>query len=71
MSAMVWVGAVLMLAGVVWLVVCIVTVRRIQRGQLTEADRTRQMQRVIVWNYGALSLAGFGAIVLIVGGLLS
>lgn len=71
MAALVWIGAAMMLAGVILLGLCIATVRRVQRADMAEGERTRRMHQVVIWNYAALALAGLGAMVLVVGGLLS
>ena len=70
MTILIWVGAALMLAGVAVLAVCIVTAARLRGADDGKATEAR-MRQLIVWNYAALALAGFGVVVLVTGGLLT
>lgn len=65
MQALVWVGAVMTLAGLAGILWCIVTVRRAKAQGLDEAALRAVLQKVVAVNLGAfgLSALGLGAVV--------
>ncbi len=65
MQAMVWTGVALTLSGLAGLVWCIVLAMRAKRAGGSEAEVRARLQRVVVWNLGAMGLSalGLGAVV--------
>lgn len=70
MQALVWIGTAITLAGLAALVWCILAVIRARRAGLPEADLRNRLQRVVVWNLGALFLSVIGLMLVVVGVLL-
>jgi hypothetical protein len=71
MAALIWGGATLTMIGVAGLILCVVMAMRAKRERLTGPAMQARLQRVVVWNLGALALSGLGLMLVIVGVILS
>jgi hypothetical protein len=69
MQALIWVGAVLTLAGVTALGYCIWRTVRARKAGLTDAALRAELQRVVAINMGALGVSALG-LALVVSGIL-
>ncbi|MDK3017582.1 hypothetical protein [Pseudodonghicola flavimaris] len=67
---MIWVGAVLSLAGLLGLVWCIVRVLRAKRAKLPDEDLRKVLQSIVPINLGALLMSVFGLILVAMGAYL-
>ena len=67
MSWLIWGGAGVTLLGLAGLVACIVAVSRARRARLEDAALRAKLQRVIVWNFGALLLSALGLMMVVIG----
>lgn len=67
---LIWAGAALTLAGVVGLMACVVWVVRLRRSGATDEAMRRGMQRVVLYNMGALFASTIGLMMVILGILL-
>jgi hypothetical protein len=71
MTMMIWAGAILALIGVIGLIYCIVLALRAKREGLSGAAMQARLQRVVVWNMGALAISGLGLMLVVVGVILA
>lgn len=71
MDWMIWLGAMVTLAGLAGLVWCIVTVTRARRAGLSDAALKARLQKVVALNLGALFLSVIGLMMVVVGILLA
>ena len=67
MQSLVWIGTALTLAGVGLLLACVVMAVRAKRAGLEDEALKARLQKVVVWNLGALALSGLGLMVVIAG----
>lgn len=67
MELLVWIGAVITLAGVGLLIACIVMAMRARNAGLDDDALKARLQKVVVWNLAALALSGIGLMAVIVG----
>lgn len=70
MEWLVYLGAVLALAGLAGLGACIWRVLRARRAQLPDAEMRALLQRVVAVNLGALMLSALGLMAIVIGLLL-
>jgi uncharacterized membrane protein len=70
MQAMIWIGAVLTLAGVAGLGYCILRTVRARRAGLADEAMRAELQRVVAINMGALGLSALGLALVVTGILL-
>ncbi|MXX90622.1 MAG: hypothetical protein F4213_05885 [Boseongicola sp. SB0677_bin_26] len=70
MDNLVWMGALVTLAGVAVLAWCIVAVQRARRQALDEAALKARLQKAVAMNTGALALSAVGLMIVVVGILL-
>lgn len=71
MEMVIWGGAVLTLLGVAGLIWCIVLAVRAKRSGLPDDQVKLALQRVVVWNLGALALSGLGLMAVVFGVILA
>ncbi len=70
MEALVWIGAVLALAGVAGLVWCILLALRARRSGMPDDAMRAALQRVVVLNMAALAISALGLMCVVAGILL-
>ncbi len=70
MEALVWIGAVLALAGVAGLVWCILLALRARRSGMADDAMRAALQRVVVLNMAALAISALGLMCVVAGILL-
>lgn len=71
MQALIWIGALVTLAGLVGLIWCILKVQRARKKGLDDESLKAEFQKVVALNLGALLLSAFGLMMVVVGILLS
>lgn len=71
MEILIWIGTALTVLGVLGLIWCIVLAMRARNSGLPEDQIKAQLQRVVVWNLGALAVSGLGLMAVVVGVILS
>ena len=71
MEALIWIGALVTLIGVLGLIWCIVKVQRSRKKGLDEDGLKAELQKVVALNLGALLLSAFGLMMVVVGIFLS
>lgn len=71
MHILIWIGTALTVAGILGLLWCIKLVLNIKRQALPDDQARAAMQRVVVWNMGALAVSGLGLILVVVGVILA
>ena len=67
MTALIWGGAALSVAGLVGLVWCIVRVWKARRADLSDEDLRTVVRKVVPLNMGALFLSVIGLMMVILG----
>lgn len=67
MGNLVWIGALVTLAGVAGLVWCILLVRRAKAEGLDDAAMKARLQKVVALNMGALFLSAVGLMMVVLG----
>lgn len=67
MGVMIWVGAVLALAGLAGILGCILSVVRARRRGLDDAAMRAHMQRIVAWNLGSLAISALGLMAVVAG----
>lgn len=67
MANMIWIGAVVTLAGLLGLVWCIVDVARARRAGLTDDALKARLQKAVTLNLGALFLSVIGLMIVVLG----
>jgi hypothetical protein len=67
MQALIWIGAAVTLAGLGGLLWCILSVIRARRAGLGDDALRARLQRIVVWNLGALFLSVIGLMLVVVG----
>ena len=70
MAALVWIGAVVTLAGLAGLVLSVLRVRAARAGSADDAALRAQLQKVIPLNLAALLLSALGLMMVVMGVLL-
>lgn len=70
MDLLVWIGTILSCLGLLGLAYCIIGAIRARRAGLDEVALRARLQRLVVWNMGALLLSALGLVVVVVGLLL-
>ena len=70
MAALVWIGAVVTLAGLAGLVLSVLRVRAARAGAADDAALRAQLQKVIPLNLAALLLSALGLMMVVMGVLL-
>ncbi|MFV0358865.1 hypothetical protein [Tropicimonas sp.] len=71
MQILVWVGVAVALAGLAGIIGCVVVVARAKRQGLDDNAMRARLQKVVVWNLGALFLSALGLIMVAVGAILA
>ncbi|MCA0273592.1 MAG: hypothetical protein LCH69_16240 [Proteobacteria bacterium] len=67
MDMLIWIGAVVTLAGVALLLWCILAIARARKAGLPDAELRTKLQRVVVLNFGALLLSAIGLMMVVIG----
>ena len=67
MQVLIWIGAAVTLAGLGGLLWCILSVIRARRAGLGDDALRARLQRIVVWNLGALFLSVIGLMLVVVG----
>jgi hypothetical protein len=67
MQALIWIGAAVTLAGLGGLVWCILSVISARRAGLSDDALRARLQRIVVWNLGALFLSVIGLMLVVLG----
>lgn len=67
MEALVWIGAIVSLIGVAGLGWCVVMALRARNSGLPEADMRTALQKVVVFNMGALGVSALGLMLVVLG----
>jgi hypothetical protein len=67
MEAMVWSGAAVSLLGVAGLGYCVVLALRARNSGLPEEDVRKALQKVVVYNMGALGVSALGLMLVVLG----
>jgi hypothetical protein len=71
MQILVWIGTTLSLIGIAGLLWCVWLVLGIKKRNLPDDVARAAMQRVVVWNLGALAISFLGLILVVVGVILA
>lgn len=71
MEALIWIGALVSLLGVIGLLWCVLIAARARREGLDDAAMKARLQKVVALNMGALFLSAIGLMMVVVGILLS
>ena len=71
MSALIWIGTAVTLAGLAGLVLSILKVRTARRDARDDADLKRRLQSIIPLNLGAFLLSALGLMMVMTGLLLA
>lgn len=71
MEWLVWIGAVITLAGVGVLMGCIRSALRMRKGELPEDQIQAKLQGLAAWNMGGLGMSAVGLTMVVVGLTLS
>jgi hypothetical protein len=67
MEVLIWVGAAISLAGVAGLIWCIVMAMRARNSGLPEEEMRVALQKVVVFNMGALGVSALGLMLVVLG----
>lgn len=71
MELLVWIGAVLALAGLGLLGHCIWQGAKLRRAALPEDEARARIQKLLALNFGALALSAIGLMMVVIGVLLA
>jgi hypothetical protein len=71
MTALIWAGAVLSLAGVGGLLWCIILALKARRAGLTDDAMRARLQHIVTLNMAALGISALGLMLVVAGILLS
>ena len=67
MEWLIWIGAVVSLAGLAGIIWCIFSVAKAKRANLAEDEMRAQLAKVLPMNMGALFLSVIGLMLVVVG----
>lgn len=70
MGNLIWIGALVSIAGIAGLIWCVLLAMRAKREGLDDQAMKAQLQRVVAINMGALFLSAIGLITVVIGILL-
>ncbi|AOZ69858.1 hypothetical protein LPB142_11445 [Rhodobacter xanthinilyticus] len=70
MEMLIWIGAVVSLAGLGGIIWCILAIAKAKRAGLDDAGLRARLQRVVAINLGALFVSVIGLMMVVVGVLL-
>ncbi len=71
MGWLIWIGAALTLLGVFGLLYCILVAVRAKKAGLSDEAMRATLQRVVIWNMGALAVSGIGLMCVVFGVMLA
>jgi hypothetical protein len=71
MQILVWIGTALSLIGIAGLLWCVWLVLGIKKRNMPDDVARAAMQRVVVWNLGALAISFLGLILVVIGVILA
>lgn len=71
MEILIWIGAALSLLGVAGLGYCILLAMRARNANLPEDEARKSLQKVVVYNMGALGVSALGLMLVVLGIFLS
>ncbi len=71
MDYLIWGGAAVTVASLVMLGWCVVMAVRVRRAGLDEKATQAGLQKVLVWNMGAMAVAGLGLMAVVAGVILA
>ena len=67
MEVLVWIGAALSLVGVAGLGYCIILALRARNSGLPEDELRQSLQKVVLYNMGALGISALGLMLVVLG----
>ncbi len=67
MTYLIWIGALVAVGGLGGLIACILSILRARRSGLDDTALRAHLQRVMVWNMGALFVSVIGLMLIVVG----
>ena len=70
MGNLIWIGALVSLAGIAGLIWCVMIALRARREELDDAAMKERLQKVVAINMGALFLSAIGLMMVVIGILL-
>lgn len=70
MGNLIWIGALVSLAGIAGLIWCVMIALRARREGLDDAAMKERLQKVVAINMGALFLSAIGLMMVVIGILL-
>ena len=71
MGILIWIGALITLAGLAGLIWCVVSVQRARKEGLEDDAMKARLQQVVTLNMGALFLSAIGLMMVVIGIFLS
>ena len=71
MEWLVWFGAALTSVGLVVIAWCIASALRVKRSTLPDEEVRARMQRIVIYNMGALLISALGLMAVVMGVLLA
>lgn len=70
MEVLIWIGAVLTVAGLLGLIGCILSAMRAKREGLSDDELRARLQKIVAKNLGSLFLSAIGLMMIVAGMLL-
>lgn len=67
MEALIWIGAAVSLFGIMGLMWCIVLALRARNSGLPEEEVNKSLQKVVIYNMGALGVSAIGLMLVVLG----
>jgi hypothetical protein len=67
MEALIWIGAAVSLLGIAGLIWCIVLALRARNSGLAQEEISKSLQKVVVYNMGALGISAIGLMLVVLG----
>jgi len=67
MDALIWIGALISLVGLIGIIYCIVRMTKAKRAALTDDDMRLAIQNIVPINMGSLFLSVIGLMLVVVG----
>ena len=71
MDYLIWGGAAVTVTSLILLGWCVVMAVRIKRAALDQKATQAGLQKVLIWNMGAMAVAGIGLMAVVVGVILA
>ncbi|MDE3029759.1 MAG: hypothetical protein KGH84_15325 [Paracoccaceae bacterium] len=67
MARLIWIGAAIVIIGIIGLLYCAIQAMRLRQAGLPDAELRAKLQRLVAYNFGALGVGVIGLMTVVLG----